>query len=402
MTTGVRVAVVGGGIGGMAAALLLSRASARVTLVERVAEPAPVGAAIALFPNGLAVLYGLGLRDPLQGRAYVASSGGLRLGSRRRTVHAALPDFGDGLDHALGVTRAHLLDVLDAAVRADPGIEVRFGTEVVGAHRDGRIDLRPAAADRGETLEADLIVGADGIGSVVRGAGDFGARRSMTPGLTIRALVEGEPFPPEVGEFWSAYGIAMGVPVGGGESYLALSASRGPAKDAMERRDLPALRAVGAAMLPGGAKALSAVESFDELIVTPIETVACRRWVDGRLVLLGDAAHAMAPHLAQGANSALLDAFALTEELSRSGATIENALAAYEARRRRTAGRLRRLAEAYRLASESATVPGVRQIRDMLMSVAAKAPKATDRYMRFVQQEDPAAIQAAVRSLGRT
>lgn len=490
------VAVVGAGIGGMAAALLLSRAGARVTLLERVPEPAPVGAAIALFPNGLAVLYGLGLRERLTSRSYATDAGGLRFGTHTR--RAALPDFGDGLDHALGVTRAHLFDVLHEAVRADDRIDTRFGHELVHATPHGDLTVRPApasaltirpasaddlpllpapasdltvrpasdghvtlhSASDGETARpalnddptlrpvtddetvrpapdgdstvrpasggdsaarpapalgvgggerdlarVDLVVGADGIGSVVRSCGRFGARRGRTRGLTVRVLVEGEPFPADVGEFWSEHGIAMGVPMGGGVSYLAISASRGAARDAMVRRDLPALRRLVAAMIPGGDTALASMDSFDELILTPIETVSCRRWVDGRLVLLGDAAHAMAPHLAQGANSALLDAYVLAQELARAldGGRTDDACAqaarAYEQRRRRTANALRWLSEAYRVASESATVPGVRHVRDAFMGTAGGSPAVTRRYLRLVQQEDPAEVQRRVRGL---
>ncbi|MWK35343.1 hypothetical protein GEV43_15765 [Actinomadura sp. J1-007] len=198
----------------------------------------------------------------------------------------------------------------------------------------------------------------------------------------------------------------MGAPMGGGVSYLAISASRGAAWDAMARGDLPALRRLAASMIPGGDTALAGVGSFDELIVTPIETVSCRRWVDGRLVLLGDAAHAMAPHLAQGANSALLDAYVLAQELARAldgggrtGDACAQAARAYEKRRRRTANALRWLSEAYRVASESATVPGVRHVRDTFMAAAGGSPAVTRRYLRLVQQEDPAEVQRRVRGL---
>lgn len=379
-----RVTVVGGGVGGMAAALLLSRVGARVTLVERAAGPSTVGGAIALYPNGLAVLYGLGLREQLNARAFAARAGRLTIG-KRGAVQVRIPDFGQGLDHALALTRAHLCHMLYEAVRARPGIDPYFGCEVVRAGRDGSVDHRDAARCT-TRIDADLVVGADGIGSVVRSGGDFGARLSRTASLAIRALVAGEPFS-EPQEVWGRDGIAIAAPVGDGQSYLALSACRGRLKAAMTRRDLAALGRYGDQLLPGIAAALASLESFDGLIVTPIETVACRRWVDGRLVLLGDAAHAMTPHVGQGANSALLDAYALAEELAR-GRACQQALSAYAVRRRRTVARIQRLSRLYGILSER------------LGGAAARPPAAAERFLAFIQQEHPARIYSGVRQLG--
>ena len=295
-----------------------------------------------------------------------------------------IPDFGQGLDHALALTRAHLCQVLDEAVRARPGIDTSFGCEVVWAGRDGSVERRDAAG--GTTrIDADLVVGADGIGSVVRSSGDFAARRSRTASLAIRALVVGEPFS-QPQEAWGRGGIVIAAPVGDGQAYLALSACRGRLKAAMTGRDLAALGRYGDRLLPGVAVALRGVQSFDDLIVTPIETVACRRWVDGRMVLLGDAAHVMTPHLGQGANSALLDAYALAEELA-GGRACQQALAAYAARRRRKVARIQRLSRLYGIFSER------------LGGAAVGPPAAAERFLAFVQQEHPASIYRGVRQL---
>jgi 2-polyprenyl-6-methoxyphenol hydroxylase-like FAD-dependent oxidoreductase len=139
---------------------------------------------------------------------------------------------------------------------------------------------------------------------------------------------------------------------------------------------------------------LDAIGSFDELLVNDVVRVRCARWHDGRRVLLGDAAHAMAPTAGQGANSALVDAAVLVAELS-AAATVEAGLAGYTARRRPAvravqtrADRLTRLAH---LRS-----PLARRLRDTALGVVGRRPAAAERIVRDGQQEDPAALLALV------
>jgi 2-polyprenyl-6-methoxyphenol hydroxylase-like FAD-dependent oxidoreductase len=388
-----RNVIVGGGIGGLAAALALSSAGLPVTLLERVARPADVGAGIALHPNGLAVLYGLGLREHLRRTAFSTREGTLGIGSRRYTL--PVPDYGDGLDHALALPRARLYQVLREAIAAR-GADLRFGHEVLGAAPDGRVEVR--APDGGVyEIDADVVVGADGIGSAVRDGAEFGVRRTATPGIAVRALLPGDPFGGRELELWTEEGLAVGAPMGDGTSYLALSASRGPMRRAMTEGDLATLRRLAGRILPDGESLLASVRGFGDLLVNPIVTVTCERWQDGRLALLGDAAHAMTPHLGQGANSALLDAYVLVEELARDQAR-PAAIARYASRRRPGVTRVQRMSRTYMAVSENTTMPVVRQARDVLM--AALLPLAGRRSpLDLFLQENPARTYAAVRRL---
>lgn len=213
--TGLRVTVAGGGIGGLSAALLLSRIGAEVTVVERVPEPAAVGAAIALYPNGLAVLYGLGLRERLHERAFRVRRGVYTLNGRV-VLDAAVPDLGHGLDHILAIIRSGLHQVLYEAAVGSERVDARFGHEVIGAASDGTVDVRGPGGDTYE-LGSDLVVGADGVRSVVRAAADLGARLADTRSIALRALVPGEGFGrTTIGEHWSGLGIAIAGPVGDG------------------------------------------------------------------------------------------------------------------------------------------------------------------------------------------
>src|SRR5580765_7042651 len=143
------VIVAGAGIGGAATALLLARRGARVTLLERVAEPRAVGAGILLQPNGLAVLYGLGLRDALAARARVGREIRLADGAGRLLAGTPVPDLGGGWDHVLVLRRSHLLTVLLDAVRAEPAIAARFSCEVTEARPDGAVTWRGPAGEEG-------------------------------------------------------------------------------------------------------------------------------------------------------------------------------------------------------------------------------------------------------------
>jgi 2-polyprenyl-6-methoxyphenol hydroxylase-like FAD-dependent oxidoreductase len=393
---GRQVVVVGGAVGGLAAALLLARAGATVTVLERVAEPAAVGAGILLQPNGLAVLAGLGLDGQLEEAGHrMGGAGVVRSATGTPLAQVRVPDFGAGLDHVLALRRSRLHELLLAAVRsAHPAVALRLGTEVTGVARDGtvRFEAGGVAGD----VAGDLVVGADGVGSVVRAGGDFGARARPGGATYLRGLVPGDDLGLE-GEWWTPLGLFGGAPMGDGSSYFYASATRPPVAAALAASDLAGLRAGWAAALPLAGRVLERVQGTGELLVNQVVRVDCERWNDGRLVLCGDAAHAMAPTLGQGANSALVDAAVLAVELAGDGPP-EAALARYGARRRPavrrvqdTADRLARLAD---LAS-----PPLRRARDVLLRAASGF--GSDRRVRAFQQEDPARLLDAVRRLGR-
>lgn len=194
-----------------------------------------------------------------------------------------------------------------------------------------------------------------------------------------------------------ADGAVRRRPMGDGSTYFYASATRPPAADALAAADLAGLRAAWAATLPLAGRVLERVRRVEELLVNQVMRVDCARWSDGRLVLVGDAAHAMSPNLGQGANSALVDAAVLALELAGDGPP-EAALDRYTARRRPrvrrvqdTADRLARLADL--------TSPALRQARDSLLRAASGL--GSDRRMRAIQQEDPARLRSAVAGLGR-
>lgn len=385
-----RVVVAGAAIGGASSALLLARAGAQVTVLEREREARAVGAGIALAENGLAVLQSIGLGAELA-RIGTALHGVRVVDAQQRPLFAPAGGAAERPPQMLMTRRSDLYAALTAALANEPRIEVLHGMEVESVSDDGNVSARSRDAPLGDaarTLRADLVIGADGVHSRVRDSGHFATRVrrsgiSYMRGLAPAGLAQGV-------EAWTSAGLFGSFPVPDG-SYWYASLATPALRRALAERDLPALRATWtAAYAPAGAL-LRSVEDIDQLLVNEVISVRCRRFHDGCRVLVGDAAHAMAPNLGQGANSALVDAAVLRQELSRAS-TLPEALAAYDARRRpkvdqvaRIAARLGRLAEL--------THPILRTLRDrVLMPLAARADSTA--MTRTTWQEDPTLLAA--------
>ncbi|MEV4759560.1 FAD-dependent monooxygenase [Micromonospora sp. NPDC049559] len=300
--------VIGGGIGGLAAAIGLRRAGWDVTVLERVPEIAPVGAGLVLQANGVRCLDALGVGAAVRAGGRPDHGGGLRAPDGRWLARMDGDVLADllGTD-AIGIHRAALHRILLDAL---PAQTVRTDAEVTGVTEDGTVRYRSAGTET--TLRADLVVGADGIHSAVRAALWPEHPGPVAVGVAAWRGVTREPWPGEieVAVTWGR-GEEFGVvPLHDGRIYWygAVNAPAGrpgpePAVGVRERfggwhEPIPAL--------------LAATDPdrvlHDDLrcLEPPLPTYA-----RGRVVLLGDAAHAMTPHLGQGANQALEDAVVL-------------------------------------------------------------------------------------------
>jgi 2-polyprenyl-6-methoxyphenol hydroxylase-like FAD-dependent oxidoreductase len=385
--------VVGAGIGGLTASLLLSRVAARVTLVERAQRPSEVGAALALQPNGMAVLDRLGLLPAVKVVSARIDRMDIRSVTGRRLLTAGMPDLGGGLDHAIAVRRTELHLVLLEAVAAVASVDTRFGCAAVSADPSGAVRITSTAqhGPGSMSLRADVIVGADGVNSAVRSTGGFESRVSLGSSY-VRAIVRGRASP-WFEEYWTPLGSFGQAPLGGDFVYFWAAAHVGAAADAVARRDLGAFRQEWRRVLPAAADLLEQVSSFDELLVNTVRRVDCRRWFSGRLVLLGDAAHAMAPNLGQGANSALVDGVVLAEELARAP-SVKDALVGYDKRRRPLARRVQLTAEMLQRLCGIEQVTALR-VRDALLAGLARFPRLSDEAIRRALAADVRAVRSA-------
>lgn len=384
------VAVVGAGIGGLAAALALSRVAGQVTLLERREHPAEVGAALALQANGLAVLDELGVRSAVEqigsriDRMWIRNAAGTPL------LTAVVPDFGDGLDHALAVRRTELHQLLLDAVLAEGSIETRFGCTLVQAEPTGELVVHTGSDGSGPDgtalLRFDLVVGADGANSAVRSTGGFPARIS-TGSRYVRAIVDA---PADAGfeEYWTPLGSFGHAAIGpaGTPTYFWAAAHAPQVADAVSNRDLDTFTDAWERVLPSAGRLLRKVATFDELLLNTVRRVDCRRWRSGRLVLLGDAAHAMAPNLGQGANSALVDAMVLAASL-RTEESVPVALQRYDRRRRPVVRRVQNIAglleSLCNLRHRSAT-----RMRDAVLTTLARSSRLSATAMRRALEDD--------------
>lgn len=310
---GVRHAVVvGGGIGGLAAAIALDRANWRVTVLEQAPVFAEVGAGITLLANAQRALRELGLAEVAYADAQPQEAGGLREASGRwLSRYDAGTDVSSAGTAVIGIHRDSLHRLLREAVPADTLVSDATVTDVQPAG-DGHAAVRFLRAGSQHRVEADLVVAADGLHSVVR--------RTLWPqhpgpqysGITAWRSVTPAPQRVEVSasSSWGP-GTEFGVvPLADGRVYwFAAMAAREGERAGDELAELRHRFHTWHQPIPS----LLASARPDDVLRHDLYELSrpLKSYVHGSVALLGDAAHAMTPHLGQGAAQALEDAVVL-------------------------------------------------------------------------------------------
>jgi salicylate hydroxylase len=328
-----KVAVIGGGIGGLGAALSLFRAGFDVHVYEQAHSLREVGAGIQVSPNASRVLHRLGLADKLT-----------KLGVRPGALHQRRWDdgrtllktpLGDTVIKAFGFPhyQSHRADVLSMLIDALPAERLHVGHRLVAFANRG--DSVEAAFENGERITTDALIGADGIHSTVRELLFGPAKPHFTGCMAYRGLVPAErikhlnvevnaqvwlgPGKHIVSYYVAAKRLLNFVGIIEQETWTRESwTDRGNVKDlraAFTDWD-PNLRAI--------------IEAIDETFIWGLfDRAPLPRWSVGPVTLLGDAAHPMLPFMAQGAAQALEDGASLTMCLSKIG-DVAVAFAQYE------------------------------------------------------------------------
>jgi salicylate hydroxylase len=348
MTADVPLLIIGGGIGGLAAALALARAGFTAHVVERSAEFGEIGAGIQLAPNALRVLDSLGVLPELSGLG--VHPGHLVLMHADTGRHLTTVDFGERFERRYGypytvMHRGDLLTVLHQACRAEDRITLEPGREVTALADHGSV-AEVGFADGGG-YECGAIVGADGLWSTARKlvADDRPrtdtcvAYRGTLPASDMALLVSKDSTPAEPDDeiIWIApHKHLVQYPIRPGELYNQVAVFRSRRYSA--EAELTDSWGTPAELDNSYARSCEQVRAGVAVINRDRRWVMYDRepldnWTTGRITLLGDAAHPMVQYLAQGACQAIEDADCLARRLTACDGDAVKAFAAYQTER---------------------------------------------------------------------
>lgn len=365
--------VAGGGFGGLAAATALARRGWQVTLCERMPELRASGSGIYIWENGLRILDALGAR--------VLDDGAFRgLAMEQRDKDNRVLDPGDFPPHVrlYTVARKHLLQGLqDAALAA--GVTIRTGTEVISASAAGQVRLTGGAE-----IAADLVVGADGVWSVVRRGLGLEASHELTTEGALRAIIpatQADLGPDGQGKYiecWSGPRRFLITPLNETEVYLALTCQQ----DDAGGKAAPLDKAAWKTSFPHWAHLIDRID--DLLPWSPYSIVKVKSWSAGRAAIIGDAAHAQPPNLGQGGGMAMQGALALAAHLQevRDRRDIPEALARWEAAERPLAEHCQKWSCIY---GEVSTLPD--DVRDRVLAAGMADPWIRTQFLRAAMSQ---------------
>jgi salicylate hydroxylase len=338
-----RVAIIGGGIGGLTAANALSRAGIEVAVYEAAAELKEIGAGVALHPNAMKVLRAIGVEDSVRKVAGRSDWQFMRNWKTGRVI-AKTSRQQQAASFGMQGATVHRADLLDALAGAVPAGLVTLGKRCMAVRAEG--DIAVVRFADGSEIEADIIVGADGIHSAVR-ACMFGpdaprftgkiCYRSVVPTGAVRGAW---PYT-DAAQWLGPHGTIVLYPLRGEdlinvvchydddnyrhESWIT-ECSRG---EVLERY---------AGWHESLLRLFAAADTWYKWALYDRDPIP--QWTRGRVTLLGDAAHPMLPYLGQGACQAIEDGAVMATALSADAADPLTGLARYEGTRRPRASRV--------------------------------------------------------------
>jgi 2-polyprenyl-6-methoxyphenol hydroxylase-like FAD-dependent oxidoreductase len=327
-----RVLIIGGGIGGMAAAIALRQHGAAVDIVEIGPEWKVYGAGITITGPTLRAFRDLGLFEAIAEHGYFAKGGHLYLFDGTLLTTTVTPPVEEGLPASGGIMRPKLHEIMSNEVR-QLEVDVRVGVTAESfEQQEDRVDVTFTDGSRGDY---ELVVGADGIFSPTRDKLFNDAVKPTYCGQMSWRVVAPRPPEMDVAHFFFGHENIGGIiPCSQTEVYaFILEPEPNPARVPDEQkpevlREL--LKDFGGSM----AAIRDGLGPHSSIVQRPFEyAFQPRPWHVGRIILIGDAAHATTPHLASGAGIAVEDALVLAEELERADWDVPTALEAFTDRR---------------------------------------------------------------------
>ncbi|MFE9813106.1 FAD-dependent monooxygenase [Streptomyces sp. NPDC005548] len=368
------IAVVGGGIGGLATALAVARAGSRVTLVEKAVQFGEIGAGLQLAPNASAALAELGVLDAVRERA-VAPPRLVMMdaltGDQVTSLDLRSDSYRERFEHPYLVShRTDLHAALLTACEQHPYVSLHTGRTVIRAQQD-TTGVRLSFAEGHEDLAADAVVAADGLHSRLRQALVGDAAPVCSRYVAFRGALPAERMTGRMSKHAASEAVMVWAgprmhlvqyPVRRGELYNQVavfeSDSYTPHSDDWGTEAELEERFAGTCQAVRDALPLISRDRRWPLY----DRAPLAQWVYGRIALLGDAAHPMLQYLAQGACQALEDALALGHALEQSS-SLDDAFAEYASIRSPRASRIqtnaRRFGEICHLEGMGATLRNV-------------------------------------------
>jgi salicylate hydroxylase len=332
-----RVAIIGGGIGGLTAARALCQRGIEVAIYEAAPELREIGAGVALGPNAMKVLRSLGLEDDVRAVAGRWEWALTHNGKTGRAISRTSRQQQTTLFGSAGAT-AHRADLLDVLSRSVPSEIVTLGTRCIAVEPDGPVAV--ARFEDGREVEADLIIGADGIHSAVR-TSLFGPDAPRFTGkICYRSVVSvdsvpGGPPPNDNAQWLGPHGTIVLYPVRRDEliNVVCHYDDEGYRHESwVSRCDQAEVLERYAGWHESLLRIFAAGDVWYKWALYDRDPIP--RWTRGRVGVLGDAAHPMLPYLGQGACQAIEDGCVLAAALAAEPADPLAGLALYERSRR--------------------------------------------------------------------
>ena len=329
-----RIAIIGGGIGGLTAGIALQKVGLEPVIYERAPEFGEVGAGISLSPNAVKGLNSIGLGDFLEATANEPLHQYLFHGL---TGEILMDINREGCRDQYGgpYLQLHRADLMDGLIKAFGQDKCEMGKALSGLSQDEQhVELR---FEDGTTAEADIVIGVDGLRSIIRDILFDTPEPEFSGHVAWRALIDGCKLSPRATERTNVNHIGAGqnlvtYPIRGTKivNLVALTRADGWVEESWNAKAHPSeLAKVFEGWADYVIDAISAIGEDDLyrwglFIRTPLS-----QWVKGRVALLGDAAHPMLPYMGQGASSAIEDGVVLGRCFAAAADPV-NALSVYE------------------------------------------------------------------------